>query len=218
MASRHTTSIYCPKVLAGIEDYSVPVALRDRCIHITLHKQTKEESAQRHRINAASMQEAAWLCAWASWWAKAHEFDIELLEPTCPEHLVNREWDKWLILFAVAEVCGGPWPEKVLNASVELLPEEDEDPKMTLLRDTKRLYDEERQLWLESQLICSRLNSIEDSIWADWKGKGLTPHALARLTRSIDKKLKPDKRRHGDTQSRGYSRAAFEPLWARWLP
>lgn len=213
-----TFKVFCPKVLAGIEDYSIPIALRDRCIEITLHKQTKAESEQRHRLNKASEVEANWLQCWAIWWAKAHEFQVELCEPKPPEHLANRDWDKWLILFAIADIIGGQWPKQVLDASIELLPEEDEDPKMALLRDTKRLFDEEREPWLESQMICSKLNAVEDSIWADWKGRGLTPHALARLTRSIDRKLVPDKRRHhGNKQSRGYARSAFEPMWERWL-
>ncbi|MGZ3472497.1 MAG: DUF3631 domain-containing protein [Isosphaeraceae bacterium] len=205
--------IYCPKFLAGIEDYSVPATTRDRCIQIVLRKQTKEEAAKRNRITEETEVKGAYLNAWAFWWSETNKAVYKHTYPKMPGHLNGRGWDKWETLFAVAEIAGGRWPEAITKASLELIPEEDEDPKAILLADLRTVFGSDQ--WLESQVICSRLNSLEDSIWADYRGKGLTTTMLARMLRSFA--IKPSPERHGGKQRRGYDRKSFEEEWTRWL-
>ena len=211
--------VYCPKALAGIEDFSLPTTTRDRCISITLVKQTKEEAAKRHRLAERCKEQGRFLNSWASWWAETNNIrDWCAIANRSPLSTSSAASGTVEVLFAVAELAGGHWPETLNAASEDLLPEEDEDEKVVLLRDLREVFGSDT--WMGSQAICSRLNNL-DSIWVDYRGKGLTTTMLARLLKTLDKKTKPGPERHdsdtGTKQNRGYHRAAFVDLWHRWL-
>ena len=209
-------NIYCPKALVGIETYSIPETTRDRCIPIGLIKQTPEEAAKRHRIDSYSEEEGQRLRIWATWWAKGNKPEFRALHPQPPEWLQGRPWDKWEALFAVAALAGEGWPKAIAAASQELLPEDEDDEKIILLRDLKEVFKGDTSL--ESQAICSRLNGREDAPWGSYRGKGLTTMMLARLLKSFG--IHPAQHRPDGAdskQKRGYFRAAFEDIWTRYL-
>jgi curved DNA-binding protein CbpA len=208
---------FSPKVLAGIEDYSIPPTIRDRSIETTIFLATKDEQAALTTVTDATHEEGGILGVWGSLWAKAHMDAVARRHPKQPEHLYGREWDKWSLLYALAELVGGHWLDTVDAAYQALKPDDEEDSKVVLLRDVQTVFAAKKgAAWLESQAIVDALNNMEDREWSYYGGRGLTPHMLAKLMKGwgVKPKLKNDGRDRG---RRGYLKAAFVPLWERWL-
>jgi len=69
--------------------------------------------------------------------------------------------------FAVAELAGAAarWRSRRRE---ELVVEDEQDDKIVLLRNIEEVFGGDP--WLESQVICSRLNAIEDAPWASLQG------------------------------------------------
>lgn len=208
-------NVYCPKVLAGIENFTLSDTTRDRCIGVILHKQTKAEAKKRQRITDKSEEEAGVLHEWATRWAKANFGVVETTYPTAPSHLHGREWDKWEPLFCVAAIAGGQWPQTVEDMSLALVPEEDEDEKVVLLRDVQKVFKDAMKPWLRTDAIVHALNVMEDSPWGFYLNKGLTAHSFSKLVRAFG--LKSEQKRVEGHNVRGYPKAAFTQLWKDYL-
>jgi len=69
---------------------------------------------------------------------------------------------------------------------------------------------------LPTALILIELGAIEESPWADLRGRPLGAHGLARLLRPYG--VRPRLERIGAEVLRGYQRADFADAWARYLP
>ena len=67
---------------------------------------------------------------------------------------------------------------------------------------------------LASETLITALHAMQDSIWAEWRGKGLTKHGLAKLLKPFN--AKPRQWREGPSQIRGYHRADLEPIFERY--
>jgi hypothetical protein len=64
--------------------------------------------------------------------------------------------------------------------------------------------------------ILDKLHALNESPWADIRGKPLNDRGLA--TRLRPYRIKPCTIRIGDATPRGYRRADFVPVWKRYLP
>ena len=54
-------------------------------------------------------------------WADDHAQAIGAIDPTMSEEIYNRVADNWRPLFAIADVAGGEWPDRVRVAAVTML-------------------------------------------------------------------------------------------------
>lgn len=115
---------FCAKVIAAIGN-KLPDTVMDRSIPIRMTRRDATDTIERFREREASTEghilrdqlynafgrnpdNADWLGRLAA------------LRPSLPEWLNDRQQDSWEPLLALAEIVGGDWPTRALDASREL--------------------------------------------------------------------------------------------------
>ena len=83
--------------------------------------------------------------------------------------IINRIRDNWRPLFAIADVIGEEWPERIREAAAVLTAQDSESTGPLLLADIKAEFDTKKVDRLASTGICDVLNALEGRPWADWK-------------------------------------------------
>ena len=105
-----------PAALAGIG--SLPGTLHDRSICIPLVKAEAGQIPARFDDHRTDLEKE--LCRQLARWA-ADNFDaLKSCEPVLPPTAFNRLADNWRPLFAIAQIVGGDWPERALQAFNQL--------------------------------------------------------------------------------------------------
>ena len=99
-----------------------------------------------------------------------------------PAGVFNRVADNWRPLLAIADAAGGNWPERARRACMAAaeVPAE-QSVGVILLGDIQAIFAEKGVDRLPSDDLVKALNEIEGHPWAEWRGRPLTSHALARL-------------------------------------
>jgi hypothetical protein len=102
-----------------------------------------------------------------------------------PSSLSARQQDICEPLFAIAEDCGGPWPQVIARQLADLLAEGNHapTPENELLRAVRRFSQEQRRNHFLSREFCAWANAQEERPWSE---KPLTPAKLAAILRSYD--------------------------------
>lgn len=210
-------SVFCPKLLAGIDNGRIPDTLRDRSICVALKRRADERLDKWTRREGQRL--AAGVRAAVDVWASAHVEALARAAPSLPD-LHDRALDAWEPLLAIAEAAGGPWVERATCAAYALTAASnavETGASVRLLADLAAIF--EIRGMPGSVTTTDALDSLcrlEDAPWADWNGVGLTAHGLARLLRGYG--VTPGTVRHGKHTAKGYSRAALEDAWRRYLP
>jgi putative DNA primase/helicase len=134
-----------------------------------------------------------------------------------PGDLINRAGDNWVPLFAIAEVIGNGWPERIRKAAAALAPREQDTLGVMLLADIKAIFDEKGQDRLWSEQIVEVLLAMETRPWAELgkKRKPITKNRLASLLEGF--KIAPDSIRIGERTNKGYYRNQFNEAFQRYL-
>jgi hypothetical protein len=133
-----------------------------------------------------------------------------------PEGIQDRDADVWEPLLAVADLVGGAWPHRSREAAKVLVAASKEtEPSLgiRLLTDIKQVFDADA---LPSKTLLQKLRDLEESPWHDLKGKPLDERGLAHRLRQYE--IKSKNIRTGDSVTKGYARADFQEIWARYLP
>lgn len=211
-------STWCPKVIALIGH--LPDTLEDRSIIIPMKRKAKHEKVARMRLSKIG-KELEPLRSKIARWVKDN---IELLrdaEPPLPEVLNDRAADNWEPLIAIADLCGGSWPEESRKAALALSGS-DEEPEthkgIQLLGDVRDLFTEGRTDRLPSKQVVQALGAMEGRPWPEFrKGKPLSENQLAKMLKPFG--VKPKTIRLQDaTTPRGYLRPDLEDSFSRYLP
>ena len=202
---------YCAVALAGLG--GLPDTILSRCVVVRMRRRAPGEYVESYRARINRPEGAAIgerLAAWAQAVTGAiHYADM-------PVGIEDRDADTWEALLAVADAAGGSWPQRARAAAVALVAESKASTPslgVLLLADLRAVFDAGA---LATETILDRLHGIEDSPWADLRGKPLDSRALGRLLAKYE--IKPGKIRDGDRTFRGYTRAALLDAWARYLP
>ena len=173
-----------------------------------------------------------------------HRDAIAAARPTGAEGLNDRATDIWEPLFALADLAGGPWPEKVRRAASGLTKRSHEsNPIGSLLIDifeiftrdyVFRLSDAEKAggeaaaraveeaLSVNGNRLFSRdivegLNFRADRPWRELlRGKDVTELWLSQRLRPYG--IRPRMLRIGDQLSRGYEENDFVETFRRYIP
>lgn len=209
-------NVFCPKAIAGVGD--LPDTVRDRSIPIDMKRKTPTEHAERFRARKAPGQ-AAPLRGRIAQWAAGYVAALRDVEPQIPDALSDRAADVWEPLFAIADTCGGDWPERARKSASTLSagePSEDASIGVRLLADIQDVFKEKDTDRLFSADLVAALNAIEESLWGDWYGKPMGPQTLAKMLRPY--KIKPNQVRIGDESRKGYDLAWFEDAFACYIP
>jgi Protein of unknown function (DUF3631)/Domain of unknown function (DUF3854) len=208
-------STWCPKVLCGLENNSLPDTVTDRCIVITLERKLKSDAVERLRERRVADQAQEMRERLEDWGLLAVERLSEFEVETIPE-ITDREEDIWEPLLAVAD-AGAGWPERARAAVLALSGAEsgDEDHGLLLLAKLRDLFAHASVL--SSKVVCEELRKDPELPFGDYRrGDGINVYGLSRLLKPYG--IGPHKIRIGEQTIRGYRREQLEPVWGRYLP
>jgi hypothetical protein len=187
-----------------------------RCVILRMRRRAPNEVVKPWR-RRVYLEEGNSLRERLSDWAVLNEDDLVDSWPQMPEGIEDRAADVWEALIAVADAAGGEWPERSRVACVALVAESKErTPSLgvRLLKDLKTVFGSEERMTTSN--ILNALYEIEDSPWAELKGKPLNPRGLSARLRSYN--VKPKDIRIGGKILKGYNRSDLWDVWERYLP
>ncbi|MFC1660906.1 DUF3631 domain-containing protein [Gemmatimonadota bacterium] len=196
--------------------------LSDRSIIIPMQRKPKDHSVSRFHGKDAD-EEGAVLRSKIVRWIDDNRAKVPDLLREVPrqDSLNDRENDNWAALFAVAQMAGGNWPNRLRDSADRLStpPGDDGDPGELLIRDMREVF--EREEWPEairSGVLAKELSAIESSPWGEYRGgRGISPHRLGKMLRpfgvsSIQARIA------GGEKIRGYWLKDLAPVFERYAP
>jgi hypothetical protein len=211
-------STFSPKMLSGIS--SLPAVTLSRCIPITMERMLPDDRVAE--IDEFILEpEAAALFTRARKWTEKNGKQLREARPDAPSGLGHRQREVARPLFAIGDVAGGTWPERIRSAVARLFAARDAAPsndiKIELLLDIKQAFGEDKKSMSSKDLVAG-LVAMEDRPWSAWgrASKPITPNQLARQLR--DFKVHPHPVRDDKEVFKGYERDDFEAIWDRYLP
>jgi Protein of unknown function (DUF3631) len=210
-------NIFCPKGLAGLKE--LPGTLAHRSITISM-KPPRPDDLYEDFDPEEIEQEAASLCEHLREWAERAEADLRdpRLKPAKLPELDARRNEIWRILFRIADLAGGRWPEAARDAARILSTGERRADEASI---GVKLLTDIREVFVDEKISChdlaDALNALEESPWGGWSdGDGIKSRELGRKLRPYGIRAKSI-RIAGKTPN-GYERAQFEDAWSRYLP
>ncbi len=202
--------VYGPKAIAGIG--KLPDTVADRSIPIRLKRRAPGEEVARFRSRLAR-EEAAALPA-----LPVTVVTVVTL-PQTPMELNDRAADSWEPLLWIADAAGADWAPRARLAAIAIgsVEEDQVSVGIRLLTDIRDAFESPAMGvdHLSTHELLQRLHEIEESPWADWYGKPLSARGLAKLLEPY--RVRPQHRRVGSGDMRGYFRSEFVDAWRRYL-
>jgi len=147
-------------------------------------------------------------------WAADHATALKDVKPVMPTGLNNRAAANWKLLLAIAELAGGPWPERAREAA-ERLTRSGRRPSdgVRLLAAFKEIFASCKEI--TSVAVQVKLREDPTSIWAEYSGgRPITQRQIALLLDAYD--IQPTN--VGPKRLKGYRAEDFEDAFARYLP
>jgi hypothetical protein len=193
----------------------LPDTILSRCVIIRMRRRSPEEAVEpyRRRVHAPEGEK---LRKQLERWSKLVIEGATAHWPEMPEGINDRDADVWEALLSVADAAGGDWPERARVAAVALVAlSRERVPSLgiRLLADLRQVFGEADTMATEG--ILAALHGLDESPWADLKGKPLNDRGLAARLRPYD--VRPKVVRIGDATPRGYVRADLHDAWLRYL-
>lgn len=207
-------STFSPKAIFGLAVTKLPEMTRSRCIQVVLQRAGPDQNLEKFR--APGRAEAITLREECEKWAQSFRALSVRAAPAMPEQLKGRQEDIAEPLLAVADACGGVWPEAVRKALVALMTEEPvRTPGNELLRAIKEFLKERRlsdgeSFW--STDFCDWANKQEERPWCD---RQLTPAKLADMLSGYGIRTRQILR--GGKNKRGYDVTFFDDVFRSYL-
>jgi hypothetical protein len=134
--------------------------------------------------------------------------------------LINRVADNWRPLFAIADLIGSDWPDRVRKAAIALASKDSDSTKTMLLADIKAAFDSREGEWADrmfSEMLAEALAGMEGRPWAEF-GKARKPITKNQLAGMLDGfHITPATVRIGGKTLKGYARHQFVEAWERYL-
>ena len=200
----------------------LPDTVQDRCIVLPLKRAKKCEKPERLtlRTRGPLIEIGRKLARWAA--------DLgELPDPDMPPDLFNRIEDKWFVLFQVAEIAGGEWPERCRKAALADLEREDANDadggqSADLLADVWQVFHEHGVVRMFTKALCQALNDMTESPWKTANhGKQVDGYFLRKHLRDFvpdnAESIAPRKWREGSDHAHGYYETHFQDAFSRYL-
>jgi hypothetical protein len=172
-------STFGPKAIAAIG--SLPTTIADRSIVVRLSRKSAAQQVEHLRLSRA-LGETEPLRRRARRWADDHALVLREAEPERVKGLNDRAQDNWEPLLAIADVCGGKWPQRARGAA-SVLSVTDDEPELgvQLLRDlTEILAARGSPKELFSKVLVGDLLALEERPWRQaWHGKPMNVWGMA---------------------------------------
>jgi hypothetical protein len=208
--------LFGPKAFAG--NGPLPHSLAEHCLPLTFHR--KKPSEVVARLNARVRERAAVLASQLQRWG--HECSPAVAQAAArtpaniPTNLILPEVNNSEPLLHIADVIGGPWPERVRSALKAVYSDNATSLQLTALCDVRAcFFRKEFPDYLLTRDILDVLRTQEDRPWSNWpRDSGGRLGALLRplgvTSRNLDfpsgKRLK------------GYRLDELKEVWDRYLP
>jgi hypothetical protein len=206
-------SAYCAVALAGLG--GLPDTILSRAVVVRMRRRSPDERVEPYRRRVHESEGKA-LRDRLSRWAGLIVQRVTGAWPVMPDGIKDRDADVWEPLLAVADAAGGDWPKRARVAAVTLVTlAKESTPSLgiRLLSDLRHVFGNADVQATET--ILRALHALDESPWADIKGKPLNDRGLAVRLRPYE--IKPKVVRIGDTTHRGYTREDFHDAWQRYL-
>jgi putative DNA primase/helicase len=210
-------STWCPKAIALIG--KLPPTVEDRSIIVPMRRKSPKEKVERLRIDR--LHEFHPLRRRVARWALDNLEALRQADPEVPESLNDRAQDNWRPLLAIADRCGGAWPDdarwasRVLGGAYE---EADNTPGIQMLADLREIFESRGTDRLPSKDVIAALVAREDRSWPEWRrGQPISEIGVAKLLKPFGIGPKGIRMKDGTTP-RGYLRADLEDCFSRYLP
>ena len=205
-------STFCPKAIAGIG--ALADTIEDRSIKIELRRRAPNESVERLRQDRLDYTE---LKRKLMRWAVDYASRLRSIDPSVPKELHDRAADNWRPLLAIADLCGGDWPQRARSAAIAmaLRNADADDIGTTLLADLRDILTDHPRI--ASTRVIELLVQREDRPWSEWKaGRAITTVQLSRLLKPYG--IGPKTHRIDGDVVKGYIVDQFEDTFTRYLP
>jgi hypothetical protein len=207
--------VFCPKAVAGIG--SLPDTIVDRAIVIPMRRRSPSERVERLRAARARELGDPLRAALADHVPRLERFAVD--EATLPGELDDRAQDSWEPLLAIADAAGGTWPVAARAAARSIFGARaglEEDLGTRLLRDCQLVFEGDVP-FLSTAELRTALVSLDQSVWADIRGREITPHYLGKLLRPFDIHSRRHRVSGVGNPIAAYFRADFLDAWTRYL-
>jgi putative DNA primase/helicase len=207
-------STFCPKVIAMIKTPADTII--DRSIVITLVRKLSSQRVDALAIDASEQLKDTRrrLIRWTADNLESTVFDVDAM----PAMSNDRARQNWAVLAAFAQVLGPQAYGLLQTAAIELSDTSDieENTEIDLLVDIQAHLRTIKQDQIQSGALVSALLKMKERPWGEINsGKALTENKLARLLKPF--KISPKNFRDGAVTHRGYSVAALQVVFDRYL-
>lgn len=207
-------SVFCPKVLAGIDTGRLPETIQDRSVTLHMKRRRTGEDVERLRYRLVASEVEPLRAELATWGAVSGD-RLRSTTPDLPNELADRAADAWEPLLAIADDAGGDWPIRARLAAVELRASDDEASRGTQILDAMRRAMAGKTTIFTEDLL-EVINGDEDLPFGAWNDtKGLDGRGLARLLKPYG--VRPGSVRDGSDAKKGYRSRDLADVWARYL-
>ena len=206
-------STWAPKAVAMIG--KLHPTLASRAVHVELRRKAAGEHVEPLRLDR--LEHLVPLKRRAARWAADHMQALRRADPVMPDGLYGRAADNWRALLGIADAAGSEWPQRAREAARALTAgRAEETAGVLLLGDLRALFAQRKTEHLASAEIVSALAGMEDRPWPEWqRGQPITARQLARLLEPFG--IRPGTRRDRTETFKGYTRAAFDDAFGRYL-
>jgi len=204
---------YCAVALAGLG--YLPDTIFTRSVIINMRRRAPGETVEPFRRRREVGKGEALRDRLAEWTASIAP-KIVGVWPEMPEGIADRNADVWEALLAVADAAGGEWPKLARDAAVALVASSvrgEGSLGIKLLTDIKVVFGG-KQMMRTKELLDALIN-MEESVWADIRGRPLTDRSLAVRLRGYGISSKDI--RIGEWNGKGYGKKDFHDAWQRYL-
>jgi hypothetical protein len=211
-------SVFCPKVLSGIDTGRVPDTIVDRSIRLPMKRKTPGEQVEKFRHRYA-VQETASIREAAEAWGATHTDELYAAEPVLPAGLDDRAGEAWEPLLAIADHAGGTWPALAREAALGLVGDDTAEPGHGA-RLLAKLYDVFADAEaLATTAILEAVNDDDELPFGGWrKGDGLDARGLSRLLKPYGVRPRSVRIDGATSTSKGYRREQLAEAFERYLP
>lgn len=212
-------STFYPKAIALIDSNTTGLAetLLDRSIVIPMLRRKDEEEVAPLRFDRPA-DDLAVLKRKAARWAFDNFAALQDADPPMPAKIRDRMADNWRPLFAIAELAGADWSDRMRGSCFMLAGVIDEsgDTAVALLTDIRSIFESlgtaDR---IPTKQLLKKLAKFVDRPWAS-----LTDIRLAEMLRPfrvVPKCIWGSPDENGRQGKRGYFRADFQAAFDRYI-
>ncbi len=207
--------VFCPKATAGIG--GLPETVLDRAILIPMERRSRRDPIEKLRERKSRELGTPLRDALSDHIGRIADLTVD--DADMPPELDDRAQDGWEPLIAIADVAGGAWPARARRAAVAIFTARsaaDDNLGLRLLNDCRIVFAAAAEAFLTTARLRAELIRLDQSPWADIRGKEISPHYVGKLLRPFGIESQRDRPSGSGNPVHGYQRSDFANAWERY--